>query len=150
MVQLSKYKLDKALDEEMFRQFWLSLSSLGDAATVASFFSDLLTTTEEVMLAKRFTVAVLILKGKRAVDIKETLHVTNSTICSVASWVKNAKPRTKNILQKIIRESSWQKILDRIDALLDELPPPYHTDWSRVGKEKWVRKMNRSARSALR
>ena len=109
MVQLSKYKLDKALEEEMFRQFWSSLSALRNASTVSSFFSDLLTTTEEMMLAKRFTVAVLLLRGKRPVDIKRTLHVTDTSICSVSSWLKNVKPQTSQIIQRIIKESDWQK-----------------------------------------
>lgn len=150
MPQISKFKLDKTLEEEMFRQFWLSLSVLGDSSTVASFFSDLLTNTEEVMLAKRFTVAVLLLRGKRPVDIKRTLHVTNSTICSVASWVKNAKPKTQRVLESMIKETNWQKILDRIDALLGDLPMPYGTDWHRVGKERWQRKLERSSRQSLR
>ncbi len=150
MPQVSKYKLDKTLEDEMFRQFWLSLSSLGDASAVSSFFSDLLTSTEEVMLAKRFTVAVLILRGRRPVDIKQTLHVTDTTICSVASWLKNVKPRTKEVLQFIIKDASWQKILDRIDSLLDALPPGYGTNWSRVGKERRERRMDRVSRLALR
>lgn len=149
MPQVSKYPLDKALEKRIFQQFWFSISSLEDADQVSSFFSDLLTETEEKMLAKRFTVAVLILRGKRPVDIKSTLHVTYSTIGSVASWVKNAKPQTQRLLLKIIKGNNWQKILDRIEELIDDLPPAYGTDWSKAGKEKWKRKVERSARRPL-
>ncbi len=150
MPQISRYRLDRVLEEEMFRQFWRSVSALGNSSTAASFFTDLLTATEKIMLAKRFTVAVLILRGRRPVDIKQTLHVTNSTIGTVVSWLKNVKPETKRVLQSIIQESSWQKILDRIDEIVDELPPPYRSDWSRVGKEKWKRTIDRSTRNSLR
>lgn len=149
MPQISRRKLDKTLEQEMFRQFWSSVSKLRDVSDVSSFFSDLLTETEEIMLAKRFTIAVLILRGKQPVEIKSTLHVTYSTIGSVASWLKNAKPKTRNLLQSILKEGNWQKILDRIDALFDELPSAYGTDWSKVGKHKWKRKMERASRQSL-
>lgn len=150
MPQISRRKLPKELEEEMFSQFWVSLSRLRTSDNTASFFSDLLTDTEELMLAKRFTIAVLLLRGKRPVDIKATLHVTNSTIGVVASWVKNAKPRTQKLLELLIQEGKWQGIIDRIDGLLDELPPPYRTNWHAAGKAKWQRKVERSARQSLR
>ena len=150
MPQVSKYLLDKSLEEEMFRQFWISLSRLHDAGTVSSFFSDLLTDTEEIMLAKRFTIAVLLLRGRRPVDITSTLHVAYSTVNSVGAWLKNAKPKTQRLLESIVKDSNWQKILDRIEALLDELPPQYGTNWQRAGREKWQRKTERATRQSLR
>jgi uncharacterized protein YerC len=88
MPQISKRKLDKDIETEMFRQFWASFLSFNDVYRASSFFSDLLTDTERIMLAKRFTIAVLLLRGKRPIEIKETLHVTFSTIGSVGSWLK--------------------------------------------------------------
>jgi uncharacterized protein YerC len=77
MTRISKYQLDPDLREEMFRQFWLSLALLKDSGTVASFFSDLLSETEQIMLAKRFTVAMLLLRGYQPVKIIGILHVSN-------------------------------------------------------------------------
>lgn len=150
MPQISKYKLDKDIETEMFQKFWSSVAQLRDASTVSAFFSDLLTDTEEIMLAKRFTIAVLICRGKRPVEIKSILHVAFSTIGSVESWVKNMKPDTRKLLEKLISDGKWEKFLDRIDAFLDELPPQYGTNWSRAGKEKFQRKLERSARRSLR
>lgn len=150
MTRVSKYQLDASLQEEMFRQFWLSLSLLHDAPTVSSFFSDLLSEAEEIMLAKRFTVAMLLMRGRKPVDVMSTLHVSNSTISSVNAWLKNAKPRTRQILDLIMKETRWQKMLDQIDTLLDQIPPRYGTNWSAIGKEKWQRKMERSSRQKLR
>lgn len=149
MTRISKYVLDKALQDEMFRQFWLSLSLLKDASTVSSFFSDLLSQTEEIMLAKRFTIAVLILRGKTPPEITRTIHVSSSTIGSVNAWLKNAKPRTRQILELIIKESRWQKLLDQVEALLDKIPPQYGTNWSRVESEKRTRRIDRHARGEL-
>lgn len=150
MPQISRRKLDKDIETEMFRQFWASFLSFNDVYRASSFFSDLLTDTERIMLAKRFTIAVLLLRGKRPIEIKETLHVTFSTIGSVGSWLKNAKPETASVLKAIIRDGKWQALLDRVDALLDELPPAYGTNWSLAGKAKWKRKMERASRRVLR
>lgn len=150
MPKVSKYKLDSDVEREMFRQFWISLAKLRDATSVSAFFSDLLSDTEEIMLAKRFTVAILLLRGKRPTDIAATIHVAYSTIGSVASWLKNAKPHTRKLLQTIIQESSWQTLLDRIDSLLDQMPPRWGSNWQRAGKEKWKRSKERSARTSLR
>lgn len=150
MPRVSKYLLNKQIQQEMFQKFWYSVSQLKNAEEVASFFTDLLTETEEIMLSKRFLIAVLILKGKRPVDIARNLHVSYSTIGSVYSWVKNAKPRTKAILDKIIKGQNWEELFDRFEELLDKLPPAYRTDWSKAGKDKWDRKMQRASRRSLR
>ncbi|MBI2103851.1 hypothetical protein HYT59_02510 [Candidatus Woesebacteria bacterium] len=134
----------------MFKQFWNSLSKIKDPETASEFFSDLLTETERIMLAKRFTVSVLLIRGKSPSEIKDTLHVTYSTIGSVASWVKNAKPATRKLLMTLSNQKEWENILDRIEELLDKLPPRYGSNWSEAGKEKWKRTKARSTRRALR
>lgn len=150
MPQVSRYPLDKDIKTQMFSKFWRSMSTLRDADAVASFFTDFLSDTEELMLAKRFTIAVLLLRGRRPKDIKDALHVSNSAICSVASWLKNAKPKTVTTLERVIKENNWEQFIDSIEALLDKIPPGYGTDWSRIGKEKWQRKMARASRQSIR
>lgn len=149
MTRISKNRLDKALEDEMFSQFWLSLSLLNTAGTAASFFTDLLSSTEGVMLAKRFTIAVLIFRGKKFSEIKRIIHVSDSTISSVNAWLKNAKPETRKVLETIIKDSRWQKLLDQFESLLDTLPLQYGTDWHQASKERRNSRMNRRARGNL-
>lgn len=150
MPQVSRKKLDKDIEREMFNLFWKSLARLKDSSITSQFFSDLLTETEKIMLAKRFTVAVLLARGKTATEIKNSINVTYSTVGSVSSWLKNAKPKTKKIMGEISKEKDWEAIGDRIDELLDKLPPRYGTNWSEAGKQKWKRTQQRAARMALR
>ena len=150
VTQISKYPLDKQIEQEMFRKFWRSISALREADIVASFFSDFLTKTEELMLAKRFTIAILLLRGRRPKDIKRILHVSNSATGTVGAWLKNAKPKTIATLERVIKESNWESLIDKIDSFVDALPPHYGTNWSRVGKEKFQRKSERSARQTIR
>lgn len=150
MTQVSRYPLDKDIEEEIFRKFWKSISSLRETETVSSFFSDFLTKTEELMLAKRFTIAVLLLRGRKPNDIKNLLHVSNSATGAVGAWLKNAKPKTISTLEKVIKENEWENFLDHIDEFLDSLPPRYGTNWSRVGKEKWLRRVERRVKKSIR
>jgi len=150
MPQISKRKLDNNIEEEMFKQFWNSLGQINDFQKSGEFFSDLLTQTEKTMLAKRFTAAVLIIRGKSATEIKNSIYLTYSTIGSVSSWVKNAKPKTRELLTKISNEKNWESILDKIEAILDKIPPKRGTDWSMAGKAKYNRALKRSSRRSLR
>lgn len=150
MSRVSKYPVSPLVQEEMFRQFWRSISHLRSVEDVSSFFSDLLTETEEVMLAKRLAVAILVLNGKKAVDIVTALHVTYTTVGTVVSWVKNAKPHTRKVLKRMIEEREWQMLIDAVEGVLDALPPRYGTNWHRVGKERYERRLEREARSRLK
>ena len=150
MVQISKKHLDKDIEAEMYKQFWNSLSKLNSPQVVSEFFPDLLTDTEKVMLAKRFTAAILISRGKSASEIKESIHLSFSTIGSVSAWVKYARPKTQEVLKMISNEKDWQAIIDKIDSLFGKLPPAYYSNWSEAGKQKWKNLKSRSARNELR
>ncbi len=150
MPQVSKKRLDKNIESKMFKRFWNSLGQINDSQKSAEFFSDLLTQTEKTMLAKRFTAAVLLIRGRSATEIKNSIYLSYSTIGSVSSWVKNAQPKTHELLVKISNEKNWESILDKIEALLDNLPPKHGTDWSLAGKEKYRRSRERSSRKSLR
>lgn len=150
MPQISRYPLDKTIKKEIFNKFWLSVSALKDSDTVSSFFSDFLTHTEEVMLAKRFAAAVLLFRGKAPKDVKRILHVSDTTTSTVGAWLKNAKPKTLVTLERVIKVSKWEELLDKLEGMFDLIPPRYGTDWSRAGKEKWQRKIERLSRQSLR
>ncbi len=150
MPRISKYPLDKVLEAEMFRQFWRSVAKLRNAHEVASFFSDLLTNTEEVMLAKRFAIGILLLGGKKPVEIATSIKVSFTTIASVAAWLKNAKPKTEAVFARIMAEKEWEALVDRVGEILDRLPPVYGTNWSAAGRATQRRMRDRSLRKSLR
>lgn len=150
MPQVSQKKLDKTIESEMFTQFWDSISRLKTSSDVSDFFTDILTQTEQVMLTKRFMIAILLGRGKRPIEISQILHVSFSTIGGVASWEKNAKPKTKEIIEMLIAEGNWGSLLDRFEKIMDKLPPGRGTDWHLAGKEKYQRQKERSARNSLR
>lgn len=150
MPRVSKKLLDKDIESQMYKQFWNSLAKIDNPETAYQFFSDLLTETEKVMLAKRFATSILLIRGKSATDIRKSIHLSYTTIGSVAAWVKNANPKTRELLKSLSKEKDWGKIIDRIEEILDRLPPKYGSDWKGVRKTKWKRTSQRTAKEALR
>lgn len=150
MTRISKYRLDKDLEREMFTLFWGALSKLRTSHAVSAFFSDLLSDTEEVMLAKRFTVALLLLRGQKPVEIVNILHVSFSMIRGVDEWLSRAHPATSELLDRIRASQDITAFLDKLEALMDSLPPQWGTDWKAAGKAKWQRLGERASRKALR
>jgi uncharacterized protein YerC len=149
MPQISKYPLHADVEDEMFRQFWTSISRLRSSSDVSEFFTDLLSATEQLMLAKRFTISILLLRGKKPNEIVSTLNVSYSTVHGVSSWLKNAKPRTRMLLQKMVKEKDWQRLLDKVDEVLDSLPPVYTRHWSNAYHKRRKRESKRQARQKI-
>jgi uncharacterized protein YerC len=150
MPRVSKIKLDKHLEEEIFKQFWYSLAEINSSIKSSDFFSDLLSETEKIMIAKRFATAILITRNKAASDIHKSIHISFTTISSVSAWVKNAKPETSKLLSKISKEKGWEVVADKIEELLDKISPRRGTDWKQKYKEKRERLNSRLIRNDLR
>lgn len=150
MTRISKHKLDIEIEKQVFDIFWAALSQLHSAKDTAAFFSDLLSETEELMVAKRFMIALLLERGKSTVEISQILHVSYSMIGNVSRWRLKASIQTKRLLDSAQKSQDTGFLFDQIDALLDKLPPKWRTNWSRAGKEKWQRKKERISRKALR
>jgi len=76
-------------DEKMkfLGDFYSMIALLKDREEVKSFFKDLLTLSEAVMLSRRIQVAMLLLEGKTHEEIKRKLKVGFSTITSVEKWL---------------------------------------------------------------
>ncbi len=152
MPQVSKYKLDKDVEKRLFELFWRSLTRLGSTDETAEFFSDLLTSTEELMLAKRYTIAVLLTKGYPPKHIHDTLNVSYTTIGTVAGWLKNSKPATKKIIDRHLKDESWGHFFDKIEEVLGAVPPltAYPHQKPAIYKQRYLDSRARSSRSVLR
>ena len=152
MPQISKHQLDKTVAKHLFSLFWRSLSRLGSPQETAEFFSDILTSTEEIMLAKRYTVAVLLTKGYSPIYIRQALHISFTTIATVSAWLKHLNPTTKKIINRHLHDESWGKFFDTLDGLIDSIPSTFarQRDQFKISQEKRARSLARSSRNSLR
>jgi Trp operon repressor len=82
---------------------------------MSHFLNDFLTSTEKIMLSKRFMIMVLLMRGHSALHVKNTLFVSNSAVMGVSSWMKNASPTTKNALEVLSREKDWETFFDKVN-----------------------------------
>ena len=73
--------------EELLREFWTTIALLENVDEIRSFFKDLLSETEAVMLARRLKIAKLIFQGESYDDIHRTMNASPGTIASVHAWL---------------------------------------------------------------
>ena len=62
MSQVSKYPVSKDVSDRMFEVFQMTISSLNNKEDIEEFFDEFLSPIEKIMLAKRLSIAVLLVK----------------------------------------------------------------------------------------
>jgi len=141
MSQVSKRWLAKEVEDRIFDVFWQSLASCSTKETVASFLEDLLTPTEKIVLAKRVSIALLLLKGYNYKRINNLLKVSDPTVWTVKLWLKTKGEGYRLVLDKIIKSEKWDNFWQEIEKQIqDILPPRPGTNWSEVRRRQWEKR----------
>lgn len=141
MSQVSKRVLSREARERIFEIFWQSLASCSDQKTVAKFLEDLLTPTEKIMLAKRVSIAFLLLKGYSYRVINDSLKVSNPTIWTVNLWLKEKGLGYQEVLGKILKSEKWKSFWQELEKKIeDTFPPRYGTDWKEARRKQWKKR----------
>jgi len=120
MPQVSKYPLGEDLEERVFEVFWKTIAELDDEDEVKKFFLDLLTPTEQIMLAKRLAIAILLPKDWNYRSISQSIKVSAATIGSVANWLKRGGEGYKMAIDRILKEERWQEIFEKFEDKLKD------------------------------
>jgi len=82
-MQLSKAKLNKQTEKEMFDIFYQTFGDIKGKNEAKMFLNDFLSKMERIKLAKRLLTALCLEKGKSYDYIKQTVKVSSATIASV-------------------------------------------------------------------
>ena len=103
---------------------------------MAKLINDLLTPTEKIMLGKRLMTAILLEKGYSYTQIGRVLKLTAGTINVVRRELDKGGEGYR-IIVKLLREkeSKFERIFGKIDALLDAISPP--VKGSRSSMRRW-------------
>lgn len=80
MPHLSKNRLKKVDEEQLLKSLKLVLSKIDKTEDVESFLYSLLSETEQLMIAKRLAIIVLLKEGLPESTIAHSLHVTRETV----------------------------------------------------------------------
>ena len=150
MPQISKHQLQPEMADIIYSEFSGFVSKISTADGMHEFLNDFFTPTEKVMFSKRFMIMVLLMRGHSALHVKNTLFVSNSAVMGVNSWLKNASPTTKKSLEVLNREKDWETFFDKVDSILDKLPPGKYRNWHQVGVEKASRQKHRQLKNRLK
>lgn len=142
MSQVSKYPLSKVVEEECFDLLYQTFHDLRGKQGIKEFLDDFLSPIEQIMLAKRLGIAVLLGKGYDYVSIRKVLRVSPPTIATVAIQLKYSGMGYKRMVEKILRAEKIDAFWQNVDDVLADILPPKGKDWSYWRKDRWQRKMN--------
>ncbi len=142
MSQVSKYPLAKDIEKRVFEVFVDSLAIVRSTSQVNALVNDLFSQTERIMLAKRISIAMLLLKKYDQRAIAKILKVSLGTVNRVSMALQRGNGYT-SILNVIMRNEKFMEYLDEIDDKLADFMPPVGRNWSRWRRQRWEEKRAR-------
>jgi uncharacterized protein YerC len=124
MGHLSRKHSTKDVELAVGNLLYLSLGSL-PKQKIVNLFEDLLTPTEKIILGKRLTIALLLIRKYKYRDIRKTLKVSTATIRSVAKWLGISGRGFREALAFLEGSREWHELIKLIDdsakvSLIDE------------------------------
>lgn len=95
-------------------EFWTMIALLETKYEVQSFFKDLLSATESVMLARRIQIAKLLLSHLGYDTIQKRLGVAPNTIASVHRWLEGGFGGYMSAIPKLEKEiARREKVVEK-------------------------------------
>lgn len=123
MGKVSKRFMDKDIESRMFEIFWKALASLKSPEEARYFWQSFISDVEQIMLAKRLGIALMLAKGFLYQEIKDTLKVSSSTIMDVGIRYKIGGGGVKPALKKILKEEAVEDFWDNIEEFFLMISP---------------------------
>ncbi len=121
MTQISKYPVSKEVYNRVFEIFLKTVTGLYTKKTTANFLKEFLTPTEQVMLAKRLSVAFLLAKGYQHREISKILRVSTGTVNRVSISYKEGEYYGE-VIEKILKDEKtdefWREVGTVVTGLL--------------------------------
>jgi len=112
------------IEGKVFGMFINSIKNTKTSDEVVDFLNDLLSPAEKIMLAKRVSIAFLLLEDKYTYeDISKVLKVSKGTIAKVHSILILQGSGFKKILGNILQRKKFRNTLSEIFDILTPLPP---------------------------
>jgi Trp operon repressor len=136
MTQVSRRFLDKQTQEYIFQTFISAATKLSSPSLTQSFLQDLLTPTEQIMLAKRLCIAYMLQKGYPQRKISDTLKLSTTTITRVSNILKSQSAGYKKVLNLMLADEKINDFFKKIDSLFDKLSLPPKGNWTNYYQNK--------------
>ncbi|HCM82288.1 MAG: hypothetical protein UV63_C0006G0027 [Microgenomates group bacterium GW2011_GWC1_43_11] len=141
MAQISKYRLRKEIEERMYEVFLDSISMVQNRNHVSKLINDLLSPTEKIMLAKRLSIALLLMKQYQYRSIAQLLHVSYGTVNRVGRMLESGNGGYVMVLSVLLKQEKFVSFLNKIDDILAEIFIPYNRNLGEWRKKRWIEKV---------
>jgi len=133
MANISKRQLKRKVFEHINRQLLSQLTRYRTKKQARIFTEELLTKTEQVMLAKRLMTLVMLERGYSFSIIERVLKVTSKTVVKLQG--ERRRGLHSRLLAQYARRRDSARILDVVEVLLQAgLPPRGKGRWKDVFK----------------
>ena len=101
MAKFNFYNISKKEKDELLNELYFMVDSLKTKEQIINFFKDILTKSEEVMLARRIKIARMLLEGESYLQISRKLKTGLDTITKVQKWLKDGFGNYVKSLEKM-------------------------------------------------
>ncbi len=123
MSQVSRRTLSKNVEKKMYSIFFNTLARLSKPSDIQDFILDLLGPAEQTMLAKRFAIAVLLVKGYQYGTIKDILKVSQETIARVNMMLNFRGQGYNTAIKRVLKDENLENLSQAIeDGTISILP----------------------------
>jgi uncharacterized protein YerC len=141
MTQVSRIPLRKEIENRVYEVLMESIAAASSRTTIMKLLDDLLSPTERLMIAKRLSIALLLLKKYDQRMISRWLKVSLGTVSKVSLALQNGRGGYRQVIGSILRKEDLKEFINKIDDALAELFPPAGRNWSHWRRKRWQDKM---------
>ena len=129
MSQVSRRPLKKDVQERIFDILTDSILNINRTDDVYSFIQDLLSPTEQLMIAKRIAIAFMLHKGYNQRTISNALKVSVTTVNKVNNVLQISGKGYRRVIQSIISKDKQKEFWKQIEDFILEFVKPKREAW---------------------
>lgn len=141
MTQVSRIPLKKEIEIRVYEVLMESIAAATSHDVVTRLLDDLLSPTERLMIAKRLSIALLLLKQYDQRTISGWLKVSLSTVNKVSRALQVGRGGYQAVIGSILRKREFKAFMQKIDAALGDLILPRHVDRRNWHRRRWEEKI---------
>jgi uncharacterized protein YerC len=142
MTQISRYPLQKQVEERVYEVLMESVAAANNSVSVNCLLEDLLSPTERLMIAKRISIALLLIKKYDQRTISKWLKVSLATVSKVSLVLQKGKGGYQTIIGSLLNKEELNKFIQRIDDAIADFLPPMSRNWRHWRKARWESKIS--------
>lgn len=139
MPYVSKRPIPLGVENKIYDLLIRSIEKLSKKYDIVPFLSDILYPTERVMIAKRLSIAYLLLRGDYDHrQIAKLLRVSTNTVARVNLVLKTQGKGYRIIIEKFLKEEALKMVLNELIEGLTPLPSKgtNRGEWEKKRREK--------------